>query len=188
MINSTTIPAPFPYRENQRASRNGRTTVWFLIKERSSFLTLFLTPFLCPPFFPAQRLLLVINTVVCISRMHLALTPTLKKAISGRVWLLSSPVDAHRWFNKWAPGSIGAGSWGFPLPPLSSLRTPMERNGLVMSPSKWLNVSLMDPQMQNLLPQPNSIMFHLGLESGECQGLFLQDKLTLESTNFKGFD
>lgn len=38
----------------------------------------------------SQRPLLVINTAVCISRMHLALTQMLKKVISGCMWLPSS--------------------------------------------------------------------------------------------------
>lgn len=38
----------------------------------------------------SQRPLLVINTAVCISRMHLALTQMLKKVISGCMWLLWS--------------------------------------------------------------------------------------------------
>lgn len=114
-------------------------------------LFLSLPPFLCPPFFLSQRPLVVINTVVCISRMHLALTLMLKKVISGCMWLLV-PADAHRRYYKWEPGSIG---WQqFLLALLSSFNTLTRSNGLVMPCSKWLNLSLMGPQMQNpLFPQ-----------------------------------
>lgn len=84
VINST----PLPDRENPSAGTKKINIYKYLClvsHQEQLFISINASP--PPSLLLTQKPLLVINTVVCISRMHLALTRTLKKVISGRMWL-----------------------------------------------------------------------------------------------------